>query len=234
MSVQERYDHDTLILNTFTTKLQRKGLPSGMLGFSRANLLCSTSIEQVPPVTTPAQPFCILSPNVFALQVSSECAPGSLLPAALGRFHCRHIALRALPCGCRIPAPVASHSCGSRELPAAAGVGGSALSTACGCRGRWQGLGRHRAEGRSAWSTGHAVRAASTAPLMLSELLNQSKGISLLGCILQKREGRTRDWVQRCPRGLRAACPPRVLAQAVRAVPRCSQQRWGRIGEGHD
>lgn len=139
-------------------------MPSGMLGFSRANLLCSTSIEQVPPVTTPAQPFCILSPNIFALQVSSECAPGSLLPAALGRFHCRHIALRALPCGCRIPAPVASHSCGSRELPAAAGVGGSALSTACGCRGRWQGLGRHRAEGRSAWSTGHAVRAASTTP----------------------------------------------------------------------
>lgn len=70
--------------------------------------------------------------------------------------------------------------------------------------------------------------------LMLSELLNQSKGISLLGCILQKREGRTRGRFQRCPRGLRAACPPLVLAQAVRAVPRCSQQRWGRIGEGHD
>lgn len=195
-----------------------------MLGFSRANLLCSTCIEQVPPVTTTAQPFCILSPNIFARQVSSERAPGSLLPAALGRF--RAALLQAHRPSCPAPWLPRSCPCGIPFL--------RAPRAACGCRGWWQGLGRHRAEGRSTWSSGHTVRAASTAHLMLPELLNQSKGISLLGCILQKREGRTRGRVQRCPRGLRAACPPHVLAQAVRAVPHCSQQRWGRIGEGHD
>lgn len=103
-------------------------MPSGMLGFSRANLLCSTSIEQVPPVTTPAQPFCILSPNIFALQVSSECAPGSLLPAALGRF--RTALLQAHRPSC--PALWLPHSCPCGipflRVPRAA----------CSCRGWWQ------------------------------------------------------------------------------------------------